>query len=176
MISRVVLIVVACASLATVAGCRDVSRFSSRGDHYEGDVVKGSFVRAGVAEDVRMCVTLDAEHLQDAPGTLTTSDGRFRATPLRPIPQIWHDPLSTMSFGEGRRQNLVYVATPLASSGDAQDAMVFLSLMDEGGIEVRLLRGAPQADAGAPAATPAAPAAPMFGVFTLERREGACTF
>lgn len=158
-------------ALALSTGCRSVSRFSSKdGDHFEGDVVKGNFVRAGVAEDARMCVVLDANHLQDSPGTLTTSDGRFKGTPLRPIPQIWHDPLSTMSFGDGRVQNLVYVATPAAPAGDTQDVMVFLSLMDEGGIEVRLVRGAPQVDGGA-AAPP-----PMFGVFTLDRREGACAF
>jgi hypothetical protein len=155
-------------------GCRSVSRFSSKdGDHFEGDVVKGSFVRAGVAEDARMCVVLDASHLQDSPGTLSTSDGRFKGTALRPIPQIWHDPLSTMSFGDGRVQNLVYVATPAAPAGDTQDVMVFLSLMDEGGIEVRLVRGAPQVDGG-----PGAPAqaSPMFGIFTLDRRDGACAF
>ncbi len=159
---------------AFAVGCRDVSRFSSKpGDHYAGEVVRGSFVRAGVADDARMCVTLDAEHLQDAPGTVTTSDGRFRGTPLRPIPQIWHDPLSTLHFGDGRRQNLVYVVTPNADGGDVQDIMLFMSLMDEGGLEVRLVRGAPQADAGA--VTPAPPP-PVFGVFTLERREGACAF
>jgi hypothetical protein len=155
---------------ATSTGCKSVSRFSSRhGDHFEGDIVKGDFVRAGVADDAKMCVVLDAAHLQDAPGTFSTSDGRFRDALLRPIPQVWHDPLSTMSFGEGRTQNLVYVASP----GDAQDVMVFLSLMDEGGLEVRLVRGAPVADSGTPLPS-AAPA--MFGVFTLARRDGACSF
>ena len=160
-------------AIAFAAACRDVSRYSTHGDHYEGDVVKGSFVRSGIGEDAKMCLVLDAEHLQDTPGTLSTSDGRFRATPLRPIPQLWHDPLSTLSFGDGRRQNLVYVASPLADGGDTQDVMVVMSLMAEGGIEMRLMRGAPQADAGVPGA---ATAPPMFGVFTLDRREGTCSF
>lgn len=169
------LVLAGSATLAGTLGCRSVSRFSTKGDHYEGDIVKGSFARSGLADDVRMCVTLDAEHLQDAPGNLTTSDGRFRRTTLRPIPQIWHDPLSTLSFGEARVQNLVYVASPVATttSPDTQDVMVVLSLMSEGGIELRLLRGAPQADAGVPVP---AQAPPMFGVFTLDRREGACSF
>lgn len=180
-VGRLLTVVLLSASLATVLGCRDTSRFSNRGDHYEGDVVKGNFVRAGIADDARMCVTLDAERLQDNPGTLSTSDGRFRNTPLRPIPQIWHDPLSTLSFGDGRKQNLVYVATPVTPAGDTADVMIVLSLMEEGGLELRLVRGAPQADAGAPQVDAAAPSAPqtpppMFGIFTLDRREGACTF
>ena len=165
-------------ALATSMGCRDVTRYSSRDDHFEGAVVKGSFVRAGVAEDTKMCLVLDAEHLQDGPGSLSTSDGRFRSTPLRPIPQIWHDPLSTLAFGDGRRQNLVYVATPLAAplapAADTQDVMVVMSLMNGGGVEIRLVRGAPQADAGVPG--PPASSPPLFGVFTLDRHEGACTF
>ena len=159
----------------TTMGCRDVTRYSSRGDHFEGEVVKGSFVRAGVGEDAKMCLVLDAEHLQSAPGTISTSDGRFRSTTLRPIPQIWHDPLSTLAFGDGRRENLVYVATPLAPAGDTQDIMVVMSLMNGGGVEIRLVRGAPQADAGA-SGSPPPTSPPLFGVFTLDRHEGACTF
>jgi hypothetical protein len=170
------------ALLVSAVGCKSVTRFSSKdGDHYEGDVVKGSFVRAGVADDSKMCLLLDAGHLQDAPGTFSTSDGRFKNALLRPIPQIWHDPLSTMTFGEGRTQNLVYVASPSvtsdaaapAPSADLQDVMVFLSLMDDGSLEVRLVRGAPVADSGAP--MPAV-ASPLFGVFTLDRHDGACSF
>ena len=171
-----------------LSGCRDnASKFSNTGDHYEGNIVTGSFVRSGLQTDARMCIVLDGARLQDAPGTITTSDGRFKNTPLRPIPQVWHDPLSTFSFGEGRLQNLMYVATP--TSSDASDVFVFVSLMEEGGVEARLVRGAPQADAGAPAATqdagdggdaggvvPLAPSSPVFGVFVLDRREGVCSF
>ncbi len=164
----------------SAVGCKSVTRFSSKnGDHYEGDVVKGSFVRAGVSDAAKMCLLLDAGHLQDAPGTFSTSDGRFKNAQLRPIPQIWHDPLSTMTFGEGRTQNLVYVASPsitgdaAATADELQDVMVFLSLMDDGSLEVRLVRGAPVADSGAP--MPAV-ASPLFGVFTLDRRDGACSF
>ncbi len=151
-------------------GCRDTARYSSHGDHYEGEIVNASFVRAQFGEGLRMCLVLDAEHLQSTPGTISSSDGRFQATPLRPIPQIWHDPLSTLSFGEGRRQNFVYVASPVSSSGTAEDVMVFLSLMASGDVEVRLVRGAPQTDAAATASSP------MFGIFPLVRTEGACSF
>ena len=158
------------------SGCRDLSRFTSGRDRYEGAVVKGDFVRAGIADDVRVCLTLDTDHLQDTPGRLSSSDGRFKSEPLRPIPQLWHDPLSTLSFGEGREKNLVYVATPsatFADGGDATDVMVFVSLMTSGGVEVRFVRGAPPSNAP-DASTPAT--SNLFAVFGLDRQDGPCSF
>lgn len=153
-------------------GCRDLSRFSSHGDGFEGPVVKGSFVRSGVDENARVCVTLDTDHLQDRPGALWSSDGRFLATPLRPIPQLWHDALSTLAFGEGRVQNLLYVAAP---TGETEDVVVVVSLLQSGNVEVRLLRGAPPAtpasDADAGASKPN-----IFAVFNLVRRLGPCGY
>lgn len=156
--------------------CRDVTRFSSRGDRFEGAVVKGSFVRSGVVEDARMCLTLDTDRLQDAPGSITTSDGRFKQTPLRPIPQIWHDPLSTLSFGDGRVQNLVYAASPLVGEAgveESQDILVIVSLMQTDHVEVRLMRGAPQTDGGQ---RPSGVASTVFGIFNLDRAPGPCAF
>jgi hypothetical protein len=135
---------VAVGSLALVA-CRDVSGFTTHGDRFEGPVVEGDFVRSGVDPGTTLCLTLDTDHLQDIPGTVSTSDGRFRTVLLRSIPQIWHDPLSTLAFGEGRVKNLLYVAaatTPFAD-GNGPDAFVVVSLMQSGNVEVRLLRGAP---------------------------------
>jgi hypothetical protein len=119
---------------------------------------------------------------------ISTQDGLFRATPLRPIPQLWHDPLSTLSFGDGRTKNLLYVAAASAAgdagAAEAGDVMVFLSLMQSGDVELRLVRGAPPSagdvaggsDGGAGTAPPPTPAANLFGVFTLRREEGACSF
>lgn len=170
------LLVLAFVSVGALAACRDVSRFSSKGDRFEGDVVKGSFVRSGITEDTRICLTLDTDHLQDAPGTITTSDGRFRNTPMRPIPQIWHDPLSTFTFGDGRVQNLIYAASPNvvdAGPEEAQDVMVIVSLRQANHVEVRLVRGAPQTDAGPP---PPGVGNAVFGVFNLDREPGPCGF
>ncbi len=175
-LSIVAIVTCSLAVATTIAGCRDTSRFSSRGDRFEGAIVKGNFVRSGLGEDVRMCLTLDTDHLQDAPGSITTSDGRFQAAPLRPIPQIWHDPLSTLSFGDGRVQNLLYAAAPLAGdagSSEGQDVMVVISLMQTDHVEVRVVRGAPQTDAGLP---PAGSASALFGVFNLDRQPGPCAF
>lgn len=154
-------------SLAALAAaqCKNVRQYSTGAEErYEGGVVKGNFVRSGVGEDAKLCLSLDADRLSDAPGTLTSSDGRFKATPLRPVPQFFHDPISTLSFGEGRTRNIVYAA----QAGDGQDVFAVLSLMESGDVEVRLLRGAPGADAGP---------APVFAVFLLKREKGAaCSF
>lgn len=151
-------------ALCLLIACRDNSRFSSRGDRFQGTIVQGSFVRAGLDPNVEMCLTLDTDHLQDNPGAITTSDGRFKSAAMRPIPQIWHDPLSTLNFGDGRVQNLVYAASP----ADTTDAMIVVSLMQSDDIEVRIMRGAPLQDGGTNAA--------LFAVFHLERREGPCSF
>jgi hypothetical protein len=172
----------ACAALAS-AGCRDLSSFSTNGDSFVGPVIAAPFVLAGVGSDggllgdsVNVCLTLDTNHLQDAPGTLSTSDGRFQSVPLRPIPQIWQDPLSSLTFGEGRLKNLVYVvgaSTPFGD-GNGNDVIAVVSLMQGGDIEVRLIRGAPNAalDGG----TPPAPAGNLFAVFDLVRQSGPCSF
>lgn len=109
------------ACLACVA-CQDLSGFSTGGGSYEGAVVPGGFVRSGVTESVRACLTLDANHFQDAPGAISTDDGLFHTVSLRPIPQIWYDPLSTFTFGEGRLKNLLYVATTSTPFDDGNRA------------------------------------------------------
>src|SRR5258708_6516489 len=127
----------------TWLGCKDVSRYSTGSGRYEGAIVDGSFVRAGFPERTRLCVTFDADRIQDGPGVVSSSDGQFRREPLRPIPELWHDPLSTLTFGEGRTKNLVYVATATVDSGEKKDAIVVLSLLQSGDVEARIFRGAP---------------------------------
>jgi hypothetical protein len=157
-------------------GCRDLSSFTTGGDRYEGAVVQGDFVRAGVGPLTSLCLTLDTDHLQDAPGAISTSDGRFHAAPLRSIPQIWHDPLSTLSFGDGRLKNLVYATAASAPFGDGlgEDVFTVVSLMQSGDVEVRFIRGAP-------GIAPAGDAAPgsggnVFAVFDLTRQQGPCSY
>lgn len=142
-------------------GCESLDRFSTGTGSYEGVVVDASFVRAGVGEGVRLCLTFDADRIQDRPGTISTSDGLFAKTPLQVIPQIWHDPLATLSFGEGRTKNMVYTA----ADAQGRDTTVILSLLDSGLVEVRLLRGSPQGRNGN-----------LFAVFTLEKHSTPCAF
>ncbi len=159
-----------------LAACSDLSGFSTAGDRYQGAIVSADFVRAGIGSTTSLCLTLDTNHLQDGPGAVWTSDGLFSAVALRPIPQIWHDPLSTLSFGEGRLKNLVYVAAasqPFAD-GNGPDVFVVVSLMQSGNVEVRLLRGAP--GLGPDGAASAGAGSNLFAVFSLSRQSGPCSF
>jgi hypothetical protein len=172
---RVVALAACLACSLSATACRNIDGFSTAsGGHYEGTIVGASFVRAGLGSTVKMCLLLDTDHLQDTPGSLSTDDGLFTTTSLRPIPQFWQDPLSTLNFGEGRIKNVVYVARGAASdAGPAGDIIVVLSLMAAGDIEVRLVRGAPSAmeDGGAPEGP-----RDLFGVFALSRASGPCPF
>jgi hypothetical protein len=158
------------------AACRDLSSYSTSGGSFEGAVVQADFVLAGVDPTTRLCITLDTNHLQDAPGALSTSDARFQAVPMRPIPQLWQDPLSTLTFGEGRVKNLIYVVTASTPypDGSGNDAFVVVSLMQAGDVEVRLLRSAPglATDAGGTGTS----GGNVFAVFDLERQKTPCSY
>jgi hypothetical protein len=157
------------------AGCRDVSGFSTGSGSLAGPIVDAPFVRAGVDGGISLCLTLDTDHLQDTPGVLSTSDGRFHAAPMRPIPQIWQDPLSTLTFGEGRLKNLVYVTAASSPFADgSRDVVTVVSLMQSGEVEVRLIRGAPTAppDGGAGDT----PGDNVFAVFDLTKQTAPCSY
>jgi hypothetical protein len=172
----------------SLSGCHEVSNFSTAsGGVYEGTITAASFVRAGLGPSVRLCLSIDSEHLQESPGTVTTDDGLFNKTALRSIPQLWQDPLSTFNFGDGRIQNVLYVAT--GSSGDAGqgDVYVVISFMISGAVEVRLFRGAPGGGGagagsvdggggGGDASSHAAGPPDIFAVFSLLRQSGSCPF
>ncbi len=163
---------VALSTLAVGAACTELDSYSTtQKRQYVGCVVPASFVLTGVSPTTELCLTLDANNLQTTPGTISSTDGRFRATELRPIPQLWNDPLSTLNFGEGRTKNLLYMATPFVDAGGGPDVTVVVSLMESGDVEVRLMRGAP------PLATPDAaptPSGPMFAVFPLRLEKDGC--
>ena len=152
----------------TTLGCTETSHWSTApGESFCGTVTDASFVRAGIPSGTRMRLELDATSLQVAPGRLWTDPlsptETLRANPLLPIPQLASDPLSTLSFGEGRVKNA------LAVVGDRQ-VLVVLSLMQSGDVEVRLLRGTSlRADVDAGPLPPQ-----LFGVFALKRQQGDC--
>lgn len=159
------------ALVSVTGGCEDVSRFSTEpGESFCGQIVPGPFVREGFGPGVRLRLHLDTDHLQDLPGDLSTDDGLFAEASLRPLPPLAHDSLSTFKFGEGRVRNLMYGAHP----SDGATAFVVISLLENGDVEVRILRGAP------PTAGETEPSglneSVLFGVFPLVRQRGTCGF
>src|SRR3954468_7396371 len=112
--------------LLSLASCKDVTRFSTeQGEAYCGQIVKGQFVRNGFAPSVRLRLTFDANRIDEGPGLVSTNDGTFDHTPLRPIPELSNDPLWTLNFGEGRDKNLMYVLSPtLTADGPSVTAVL----------------------------------------------------
>lgn len=156
------------------AACTDITRFSTGpGEAYCGSAIDGPFVRAGFGPGVRMRMHFDAHRLDSRPGTLSTSDDLLTDAPMRPIPQLFHDPLSTLRFGEQREKNLIYVVKPTGPEGGAS-LFAIVSLLHDGDAEVRLLRSAPPLP-GTTAVSSEEDEA-IFGVFPLHREHGNCGF
>jgi hypothetical protein len=151
-----------------------------------------SFIRQGFESHTELELTFDPE-LADtylardagvgstpAPGTLHTYrctadqnpcaasnqvQSYFDHAPLEVFAALPHDALSQYTFpGGGRIRNYIFGAR-FQTAGTPRHAMVFLSLMENGKIEVRIL---------APSVVDAAGAelyADLFGVFSLGRRK-----
>jgi hypothetical protein len=153
------------AALASaLAACERLDRYGTGSGSLEGSVESADLVRAGFAPGVRACLELDTGKLQSAPGFMSTSDGRFTRTPLRPIPPLTSDTLSNLSFADGQVRNLLFA---LRENGSApRDVLVVVSLLDDGRVELRALDGAP----GAPGLEP------LYGVFPLERKATRCSY
>jgi hypothetical protein len=161
-------------------GCEDLDRFSTRPDEaYCGAITLASAFRTGLSPRVQMRLDLDAGKLDgaDAPGTLWTFEAATEDRPerrlldgalLRPIAPLAHDPLSRFEMGDGRERNAIYAASP--SDPEAESMLAFLSLRSDGGVEVRLVRP------GATGADLPEGRRPVFGIFSLVRREGRCGF
>lgn len=136
-----------------LAACDDLSRFRTDGASvYRGEVVGDeglSFVRRGFAPGTVLELELDPTRPDvPQPGSLTSSvdavrgERVFDATPLRSIAPLQHDLLSEYDFpGGGRVRNYLYVARPTSGPLAGRDAMIFISLLDDGGVEVRVIAG-----------------------------------
>ena len=151
-----------------------------------------SFIRAGFPSFTQMDLTFDparamaegqAEGAVPSAGTLDTyvcpeevqrckaslrEQGDFDDAELEPIERLAHDALSEYDFpGGGRLRNYMLSARSTVSTaeGDVErSAMVFLSLMESGSIEARVIAPSVRRDE-----LEIAPA--LFGVFVLERQQ-----
>lgn len=162
-------------SIVALLGCADVSKWNTApGESYCGSVTNASFVLAGIDPNTKLRLELDAEHLQTSPGRLWSapfkSGERFDGRELRVISQLLHDPLSQLTFGEGRVKSTILVGDLLSADGKTtSDVMVFLSLMQSGEVEVRVVRGA-----SISGSEPITGPSQLFGVWVMERQSGDC--
>jgi len=178
-----------CALIAAF-GCDTLGEFTTGdGEVYRGQIlgvndptncpdgIDCSFIRRGFASEVTLDLSFDPNQQYDDPGKISTSGEAcgptFTDTPLLPIPPLAHDQLGLYEFpGGGRIRNYMFVVRPDAGPLAGRDAMVFLSLIRGGNIEVRIVAGpglvicdptdCPTIDSGQ---------CDYFGVFRLHREQ-----
>lgn len=141
-----------------LGGCSDLDEYrTDSGEVFRGVVIgtdddpgavhPSSFIRRGFAAGTVLELSFDpdnAARVDPAPGVLTTigptGERALDATRLEPIAPLTHDQLSNYDFpGGGRVRNFVFWARPLAGPLAGRDATVFLSLMEDGSIEARIM-------------------------------------
>ena len=158
----------AAAALALCA-CTNIGDFSTgSGECYRGEIVDAPFIMAGFQTGTVLSMTFNTDALSDGSGSagvMWTSDGRFGASSISQMAELSHDSLSQFQFPGGRLRNyLVY-----AVAADGVPAMVVISLMENGLVEVRVMRQAMsvcplgQDDCASPVTYE-----PMFGLFRLD--------
>lgn len=154
-------------ALAPLAlGCESYDRFRTGPDRTFRGVVYGegdeSFIRRGFAAGTAIDLTFDPYAIgRPVVGTITTTapDGTrlFDGTALESIPPLSHDRLSELTFpGTGRLETFLLLARPTEGPLAGREVMAFLSLLDSGHIEIRLIGGTGDESRG-----------DVFGVFEL---------
>jgi hypothetical protein len=155
---------------------------------------QSSFIRTGFSSHTRMELDFDPDatgvdpdggETRSAPGRVHTftcprnhkdcegddgAAGPFDHARLEPIENLTHDALSEYTFpGFTRLKNYIYVVrfktTPSDGAAILRNAMVFLSLMETGKVEVRAISPSVLTADGQSDRFP-----PLFGVFILERQ------
>lgn len=173
---------------AALVGCNSLDRFDTKGTAaYCGSLVASPTFEEGLLpkgrpRSLQLSLSLDIAALTsrgDEPvnvGVLTSDDqtrglcapqALFNEVPLRTMPVVDHDLLSTLEFGSGRD----YSFFTWVDSSCQQTMLALVSLMRNEDVEIRLFK---------PAAMPTPGAGPElqpgFGLFTLQRQEKGCGF
>ena len=146
-------LLVPCAVMALV-GCSTVDDYRTEADEvYRGQAIGRnepgctvepcSFVRRGFPEGLSVDVAfapLDAE-----PGRITSDEGAcgrfFDGDPFQPITALAHDDLSLFEFPGARLKNYIYTVHPQSGPLAGRDLMTFVSLREDGSLEVRVIGG-----------------------------------
>lgn len=164
--------------------CRNLDRFDTTGDPaFCGEMVSGpsfhdGFIAAGQPQRLGLKLELDtsqltrfADNKTSLPGKLTSDDdvqglcgdrALFEDAQLRSIPQVNHDSLATLSFGEGHDEDFF----AWVDSSCEGTLVSLVSLLRNGNVEVRLFKPAPFD----PDKTPG------YALFYLTRNDKGCDF
>lgn len=171
------------ALIGVSVGCNRLDRFDTSDDDaaYCGSIVSAQFVRTTASEggfqrELRARLTIDTDFLTSTPARLSTDDAAdgpcspratFENAVLRATPEVVHDPLSTLMFGESQEHNILGWAESVCRG----PMFAVVSLLKSNDVELRLLKPVDPAD-------PVASAAPRsaFALFKLQRRQGDCGF
>lgn len=148
------------AAVVLLTGCQTLGDY--RGD-YAGLVVGtdgDSFIRRGFPAGTRL--TVRGFHPPgDGPvsGTLTTApDPILNDAVLKTIAPLEHDQLSQYDFpGDNRLRNFMFAVTAQSAAGP-REAMAFVSLLENGNLEVRVVSGSGDDEGD------------LFGLFVLDRK------
>jgi hypothetical protein len=177
-------------ALLGVLSCRNLDRFDTEDKGaYCGALVSGPSFQDGFVPDeapelLRLGMTLDTSQLSTysakatRPGLLSSNDrasglcsdhdrALFENAPLRSIPQVDHDSIASLSFGEGH--DLDFFAWVDSTCQGTMLAVV--SLLRKGDVELRLFKPAPIASEDASAGQ-----RPGFAVFYLYKNDEGCGF
>lgn len=137
------------AALVLAGGCTDVRNFEGT---WSGEVLAEPSVRQGFAAGTRVSA-LKLEHvdLQALSATLSTTDGRFSATPLTRVVKFSGDMLASLTF-DGRPVSTYMHFAPIKGETTGCPATLLISLFTDEHVELRVIRGND-----------------LFGVFHLDR-------
>jgi len=132
-----------------LGGCDDLSGYATgEGEVYRGRVIgieDPPVLRRGFAVATTLEMGFDparATSLTSPPGRLTTSDGSLTDVPLEPIVPLTHDALSEYEIPLGDRvRNYIFLLRPTEGPMAGREPMVFVSLMGDGVLEVRIIAG-----------------------------------
>lgn len=180
---------VLCASWAV--SCGDLQGFTSEpGQAYCGTiglpVFQSGFVEEGSPATLELALTLDVNKLPTEPGILNSKDPEgicgtpeapqvlFQDAPLRAIPELQHDVLSALSFGEGHDHDFF----AWVDSTCQGTMLALVSLMKNNYVELRLFKPAHATLPNAPVSEQ-----PGFALFHLNpkklyvsEKDGGCGF
>ena len=167
------------AGLFWASGCRELARFDlDEGEAYCGSIVSTpvfheGFIPTDSPPVLRLKFYLDVDNLTTRPGRLSSDDAErglcadagnplFDAAELRTIEPVLHDPISELSFGEGREHSVfAYVDSTCQGT-----MLALVSLMRSGDVEMRLFKPMQQSASDAPPAERSG-----YALFHLKRRD-----